>query len=151
MKREERPPKVKGRPCRLAIGGMRMSAKSLMRVRGYFLPGSLRIAAAARAPAERYIAAAERKTVSNRPAANIAAGHSPASHNATTASQPTLRAMPVLGTVWQTAKESIDEYWRLTLNAASTRVALKQAIEGRSPHGRLNADSGTLRRSTESA
>ena len=87
----------------------------------------------------------------SRPAANIAAGHNPASHNATTASQPTSRVMPVPGTVWQTAKESIDEYWWLTWNAVSTRVALRQAIEGRWPHGRLNADSGTLRRSTESA
>lgn len=114
----------------------------------YFLPGSLRIAAAARAPAERYIAAAAEGTmVMNRPAANIAAGHSPASHNATTASQPTSQVMPVLGTVWQTAKGSIDEYWWLTWNAASTRVALRQVIEGRLPHGRLNADSGTEDRS----
>ena len=40
--------------------------------------------------------------------------------------------------------ESIDASPRLTLNAASTRVAPSRAIEARWRRGRLNADSDIL-------
>ena len=113
-----------------------------------FCSDRFRMALAAPALAGSCIGVVAKKMTPSTPAASIGTGHSPGDTAMAVALQ-IWSATAMSGTLplqvqQRLAKESIDASRRQTLNAASTRVALMRAIEGRWHRGRLNVGSDIL-------